>query len=385
MKKNIGIMGLTFDSSNKGCMALACSFASMLKEFDKNDEMSFTIFATEQYDVVAAEKKLKHAKLLMFRLKQPQSLGEIRKAIGNCDVVFDFTEGDSFSDIYGIKRMIKVSMMKDMVIRQKKPLVLCPQTYGPYNSVLSKKIARKIFKKAYFVCSRDELSANVVKDLAGRNIPVYCDVALGLPSDQNIKVDKNKTNIGINVSALLWSGGYNGQNQFELKTDYPQYCRNLITGLLAEKKYDVHLIPHVYSENMPEVENDYLVCLKVKQEFPETILAPMYSDPEQIKGYISQMDYFIGARMHSTIAAFSTGVVTIPFSYSHKFEGLYGTLEYPYVIRAREMDTKEALDITMEYINNSEPLIHAQKKSQELIETRLRQFKEKVEEILVKD
>lgn len=385
MKKNIGIMGLTFDSANKGCMALAYSFANILKEFDKSDEMLFTIFATEPYDIAVAEKKLKHVKLLMFRLKQPQSLVDIKKAIRTCDVVFDFTEGDSFSDIYGIKRMIKVSLMKVMVIKQKKPLVLCPQTYGPYKSGFSKRIAKKIFKKANFVCSRDKLSANVVKELSGRNIPVYCDVAFGLSTDPKIKVEKNKLNVGINISALLWSGGYNGQNQFELKTDYQEYCRNLIARLLEEQKYNVHLIPHVYSENMPEVENDYLTCQKIKQEFPETFLAEMYSDPEQIKGYISQMDYFIGARMHSTIAAFSTGVVTVPFSYSHKFEGLYSTLDYPYVIKAREMDTREAFDMTMEYINNSEPLVQAQINSQKFIEEHLRQFKEKVEEILIKD
>ena len=33
--------------------------------------------------------------------------------------------------------------------------------------------------------------------------------------------------------------------------------------------------------------------------------------------------------MHATIGAISSGVATIPFSYSRKFEGLFGNLEYP--------------------------------------------------------
>jgi len=42
----------------------------------------------------------------------------------------------------------------------------------------------------------------------------------------------------------------------------------------------------------------------------------------KIKYFISQLDYFAGARMHSTIAAFSTNVPTISLAYSRKGEAL---------------------------------------------------------------
>ena len=43
----------------------------------------------------------------------------------------------------------------------------------------------------------------------------------------------------------------------------------------------------------------------------------------QAKSYISNMDVFLGSRMHSTIGAISSGVATIPLSYAYKFEALY--------------------------------------------------------------
>ena len=39
----------------------------------------------------------------------------------------------------------------------------------------------------------------------------------------------------------------------------------------------------------------------LKEEFPCAVLAPDFKNPIEAKSYISNMDVFIGARMHSTI------------------------------------------------------------------------------------
>ena len=57
------------------------------------------------------------------------------------------------------------------------------------------------------------------------------------------------------------------------------------------------------------------------------------------------MDVFMGSRMHSTIAAISSGVVTIPFSYCHKFESLYEKIGYKYLLSATKLSTEEALSL----------------------------------------
>ena len=78
-----------------------------------------------------------------------------------------------------------------------------------------------------------------------------------------------------------------------------------------------------------------------------------YDSPMEAKGVIAQMDVFIGARMHATIAAFSSGVATIPFSYSRKFEGLYHDLGYPYLISGEKTSTEDAVKTTLQWIKDA--------------------------------
>ena len=100
-----------------------------------------------------------------------------------------------------------------------------------------------------------------------------------------------------------------------------EYCRQIIKKYSEDDKTEIHIIPHVIDEdNYDSLENDSRVCKLLKEEFPCAVLAPDFKDPIEAKSYISNMDVFIGARMHSTIGAISAGVATIPFSYSRKFK-----------------------------------------------------------------
>ena len=54
--------------------------------------------------------------------------------------------------------------------------------------------------------------------------------------------------------------------------------------------------------------------------------------------------------MHSTIASFSSGVATIPFSYSRKFEELFNDLKYPYIIHGKSDDLDLAVNKTISYV-----------------------------------
>ena len=86
--------------------------------------------------------------------------------------------------------------------------------------------------------------------------------------------------------------------------------------------------------------------------------------------------------MHSTIAAFSSGVVTIPISYSRKFEGLFGSLNYPYVVNAKECNTKTAFKLVMDYIDKKGELKEKQSESLSIIDEKNKNFKESILELL---
>lgn len=109
----------------------------------------------------------------------------------------------------------------------------------------------------------------------------------------------------------------------------------------VRKKYSIYIIPHVGNDGLDYVRKVYGNQLN----YCET-----YYDPISAKNKISQMDIFIGARMHATVAAFSSGVATIPTAYSRKFAGLYSNLGYPYTIDLVENNTEETIKQTIQYI-----------------------------------
>lgn len=124
--------------------------------------------------------------------------------------------------------------------------------------------------------------------------------------------------------------------------------------MINRNDYELHIIPHVIDLIHPDSrENDYRICLKLGEKYKDKlVIAPPFETPLEAKSYIANMDIFIGSRMHATIGSISSGVATIPFSYSRKFEGLFGNIGYPYVISAKEISTKEAIDKTQKWIKS---------------------------------
>ena len=72
-----------------------------------------------------------------------------------------------------------------------------------------------------------------------------------------------------------------------------------------------------------------------------------FETPIEVKNCISQMDIFIGSRMHATIGALSSGVVTIPVAYSRKFSGLFESIGYMHTIDICTMNNNSALQKTI--------------------------------------
>lgn len=245
------------------------------------------------------------------------------------DYVFDIGEGDSFADIYGFKRFFFMSITKYFSLNSGAKLILAPQTIGPFSNPYLAKIAKALLKKSYAVYVRDYKTYEYLNSIGVNSVEVS-DVAFVLPFDAKPKIDNS---IGLNVSGLLWHGGYTQNNQFGLVVDYPDFIIKIVDAFLERNK-NVHLIAHVISDVM-EVEDDYRVILKVKKRYennPNVVVAPKFKSPIEAKSYISQMTFFMGSRMHSTIGSLSAGVATVPLAYSRKFTGVFGSIEYPYTI-----------------------------------------------------
>jgi polysaccharide pyruvyl transferase WcaK-like protein len=251
------------------------------------------------------------------------------REVWRADLVIDIGAGDSFADIYGAGRLKRMFAMKFMTHLVRTPLVMAPQTIGPFTKRWSKMLASLSMRLCAIVATRDSLSTGAVRTVGiSRPVIEASDVALRLPYDPPSRGVDEPIKVGLNVSGLLMNGGYTGKNEFGLMMDYPGLIRDIIRYFRSQT-CEIHLVPHVIvADGRLAKEDDYRVSAALQAEFPGTHLAPAFTTPSDAKSYIAGLDFFMGARMHACIAAFSSGVPVVPMAYSRKFEGLFGSIGY---------------------------------------------------------
>lgn len=373
----IGLMGFEFESANKGCEALVYSFLSILEKSELEDIVIYNFSGTELGKIKTVFPKMKFINILP-RLKDYKL--QYLRALLSCNYIFDVTMGDSFSDIYSVPYYNYLIKNKRIAETFCQKYILLPQTYGPFECVESEKKAKYVFNKAYRIYCRDKISQNLLVNRFGINDSILVsDMAFVLPYNKSKYSFSNKVKIGINVSGLLYKGGFNKENQFGLTLDYSELIAKLIDSL--SPNYEIHLIPHVIDLKENAYDDDYKTCKKLNEKYPNTILSHPFETPIDAKSYISNMDVFIGSRMHSTIASFSSKVVTIPISYSRKFEGLFGSLKYPYVVNARKESTDSAFELILSYIGKKSDLAVAQCNSMKIIDEKNKKFSNNILEL----
>lgn len=358
-------MGAVVNNGNMGCVALTYSLINSLYSISKKT------YSLDRYVIFEHKINLERVYEMCRVLEIPKeqvsvvqygTIGSIKnfirhgisncrmiKAIKECDVIIDLTQGDSFTDIYGDYRFNSWTNIKRLVEIERTPLILGPQTYGPFNKEKNRKKAIRVIEKASHVISRDKMSADYIRMYSNKHVDVTTDLAFSLPYDNTNDEISEKIKIGLNISGLLVRDKTESTDiLFSLKTDYDEYVSKLAEFLNQHSNYEVHLIPHVI--------DDVVAIKKIAEKYPSFIMHEMFTNPIQAKTCISKMDIFIGARMHATIASFSSGVVTIPTAYSRKFKGLFENLGYNYLIDLCSMNTEESVYNTINYIEHYKEL-----------------------------
>lgn len=383
MERFFGFFGLSFKDANKGCEALTYTFIAMLKRIYPNDTLHIITFAPT--DELGEAKKVfpdVDLKGYYLNIRSPKSWYSVYKEVKKCDCIFDASYGDGFTGIYGTARNFVQALRKQLPVWAHKPYFLLPQTYGSYKFPFVK-WSHWLIQKAALAYARDEETAKEV----GPFVKVTADMAFGLPYDANFQLKSSCKKFGLNVSSLLWDD--DTRERFRLTIDYHKFYYSLLNYLINETNFEVHLIAHVVdAENFNAHENDFRVCSLLKEKYKnneKVVLAPMFKTAIEAKTYISNMDIFLGSRMHATIGAISSGVVTIPLSYAYKFETLYSKLSYPFIISAKKMSTEEALAKTKEWIANTKPLNEAGTKAVQKAKRELSIFEKDLKDTLKKE
>ncbi len=143
--------------------------------------------------------------------------------------------------------------------------------------------------------------------------------------------------VGINVSPMIQD------NEKKSGVTMENY-KELISFIIQNTDMQIALIPHVVWERNDDREPVH----ELYEAFADTGRVVEIGDGncQELKGFIGRCRFFVGARTHATIAAYSMGVPTLVVGYSVKARGiardLFGT-EENYVLPVQSLEKKDDL------------------------------------------
>ncbi|HRX48989.1 MAG TPA: polysaccharide pyruvyl transferase family protein [Spirochaetota bacterium] len=285
------------------------------------------------------------------------------KKLISADLVINLSEGDSFSDIYGMHVFLRQSLDKVIAHSHGVPYYFFPQTLGPFNSNPASKLAGKIFKSAGKIYARESQTRDYLINMFGElpNMEEANDMAFLMEPEpvEDPEFEKFCSDgiiTGINISGFLNSNPI-GDRILSDADDYNHITDRILNTLLSlDEKVKIVFVSHVSTED--DKANRAFMEKYKKSGFGDRLflLNHQYSAP-QLKYFISRMDLFTGARMHACIGALSTGVATVPQAYSYKFVGItdkFGIGEY--VIDLKK-DTKDIAEEKLKSVFNNREII----------------------------
>lgn len=258
--------------------------------------------------------------------------------------VLDVSGGDSFTDLYGPRRFRAMSLTKQMAIEAGVPLILLPQTLGPWREPANKRLAANILRGARAVWVRDTQSLEMLADLLGSDFDPTIhrqgiDMAVSLPArtpsaplpstiENWLAPGRGAPVAGLNVSGLLALDPDVAQATFGLADRHDRQIAAIARAvMMAVPELRLILVPHVHRP-VGEAESDLaaaqVLARDLAVEFPDRVaVLDQPLGAMELKWVLSRLDWFAGARMHATIGAFSSGVPTLGLGYSDKQAGVF--------------------------------------------------------------
>lgn len=322
-------------STNLGVQALAAGSTQLVQAAFPNCEVTHLSYSTDvDSSLRPGAKNLLLASVGLNR--------DLSAWLASFDLVLDTGAGDSFSDIYGIRRLMEMSALRLLVQRAKVPFVMGPQTIGPFNSMSGRIIARFSVRGAAAVLARDSDGFKKLPDVfTGRTFKTS-DVAFLIPSNLNVE----RSGVLLNVSGLLWN-----ENPH---VDYQYYRRQVVefASSAVDSGLKVTLLAHVLASD--NSDSDSLAIRELQRLLGGTVDCYEPYDLNAARSRIAQAEVVVASRMHASINALSQGVPTVAWGYSDKFRPLLTDLGWSmyYDLRDKSPNIAQA---TLDAVNNVSP------------------------------
>ena len=357
--KSIYLFGHT-GSKNRGCEAIVRSTSNILKKkgiqnikaMVYNDDYDKKLGLEKEVDIIcrckcgfflrAISKVLrKYFKSLTFEvIKEGKDLKEATKddkvfVIGGDTYCYDFPYSlialNKAVCKKGLKNVFWGCSVEENILTDKRLL----NDINSYSYIVTREsLSYEIFRKAL----KDDSHCDPAFNLGIREIPF----------PQGFKP---KNTVGINLSPAFFTN-YKDKNDLMRKN-----IRNLIDYIIKFTEMNVCFVPHVYDYDKQSL--DIAVLKEIFEEYRGNTRISFVNGEyscEELKYIISNCRFFIGARTHSMIAAYSTSVPALALSYSIKSRGIakdiYGDEEF--VLQYKKIINDDEILSAFKRLNNRE-------------------------------
>lgn len=249
-----------------------------------------------------------------------------REQIKGSDLLI-MTGGDNISLDYDLPSLYDIAGYVDNAKSLGVPAMLWAASVGPF----TRKPHVERFMRAHLndyaaITVRESATAEYLRGIGIQNVIEATDPAFTLLPEAfdlgGLLPDAPEGVIGINVSPLVRGYREGEQSRLQLDADVAAFIKELV----EQRGYGVVLLPHVGPLDGSSRNSDYHylqgLVAKYQLSHPNIRLAPSTLNASQLKYLISKFRFFIGARTHATIAAFSSCVPTISIAYSVKAKGI---------------------------------------------------------------
>lgn len=191
-------------------------------------------------------------------------------------------------------------------------------------------------KKYDLITARESITYEAMRRAGIGDNLILCPDPAFLLKAADVAVDPRMAGaIGINLSPLVMRCGE--------AAVYESYVR-LLSYILHETDQNILLIPHVVVAGNDDREP--LKQLHGRFEKSGRVFLLEDADCRVLKAYIAACSFFVGARTHATIAAYSSCVPTLVLGYSVKSRGIakdiFGTYK-DYVVSVDDLKTADEL------------------------------------------
>lgn len=312
--KSIVISGY-YGFNNLGDEAVLAGISSLLKE--KREDLKITVLSAEPEQTASRYN---------LNAVSRTSVIQILAALAEADL-FISGGGSLLQDVTGSFSVPYYLGLAWLARLQGTKTVYYAQGAGPLNKKWSQLLTALSLNRFELLGARDQGSKNLLREIGvKKEIELTVDPVFALYDPLNNLKQQIKGKIEVGISVRPWS---------------VDYISELAAGLnkFAEGKNIKFIIFPMHQGSDEPVSLQLKKKLKAEAEISDLPAVP----GEALKAF-SQLDLFVGVRLHSLIFALLNQIPLLALSYDPKIEGLLADLDYLPLIKLEDLKAAQAAE-----------------------------------------